>query len=206
MYAGYVSVAVDIVQAVATTGAVVVALWMGQRSQKLARRGLQVDGRRRAAVEIARWLQRAEAGVLAWHNPANWLVLESGPETEIKAGDVLPPSQGRMGPSVEATITEFDPIRGLARLSFGPHHEVTALVGEVINAVQHVADRGVIYAEGEAPTPREYVDQTFRPLTADLFEALAEACELRDDDERAPRSGKRASDGKPSLSTVIQQR
>lgn len=195
------SLAVDIVAAAATTGAVVVALWTSQRSQRLERRALQVEGRRQAALDIARWLQRAETGVLAWHDPTNWRVpegVEFGPETGIKPGDVLPPSQGRMGPAVEATIREFDPVRGLARLAFGPRHEVTTLVAEVSDAVQHVADRGVIYAEEQGTTPQQYVDWTFRPLAADLFEALAEACELRDRKERVPRSGVKATDHKPA--------
>jgi len=135
-------------------------------------------------------------GILAWHDPDNWRIPEGvkfGPETGIEPGDTLPPSQGRMGPAVELAIKQFDSVRGLARLAFGPAHEVTALVAEVIDAIQHVADRGVVYAEEDGPTPRDYVDRTFLPLSADLFEALAEACELRDPRERAPRSGVRAS-------------
>jgi hypothetical protein len=103
-----------------------------------------------------------------------------------------------MGPSIEAAIRQFEPVRGLARLAFGPRHEVARLVGEVIEAIQHIADRGAIYAEEQGATPREYVDRTFRPLAADLFEALAEACELRDPEERVPRSGVRARDRKPA--------
>ncbi len=103
----------------------------------------------------------------------------------------MPPSQGRMGPSVEATIEAFEPIRGLARLTFGPRHEVMDLVSEVIDAIQHVADRGVITGD-VGPTPDEYVKGTFLPLAADLFEALAEATELRSPRERTPRSGIRA--------------
>jgi hypothetical protein len=193
-------VAVDIVAAGATTAAIVVALWTSQRVLKLARRGLQVEGRRQAALDISRWLQAAEVGILAWHDPDTWRVPEDGefgPESGIEPGDILPPSQGRMGPSVELAIKEFDSVRGLARLAFGPAHEVTALVTGVIEAIQHVADRGVIYAEDQGPTPRDYVDRTYLPLSADLFEALAEACELRDPRERAPRSGARASNNKP---------
>jgi len=37
----------------------------------------------------------------------------------------------------------------------------------------------MIYPEGEHPTPREYVDRTLLPLSTDLFEALADACALR---------------------------
>lgn len=37
-----------------------------------------------------------------------------------------------------------------------PKHEVTALVAEVVAAIQHVADRGVIYAEEDRPAPHEY--------------------------------------------------
>ena len=195
------SLVIDVLAAAATTAAVVVALWASHRSLRLARRGLQVEGRRQAAVDIARWLQEAEAGVLGWHDETNWRVpgdVEFGPESGIEPGDILPPSQGRMGPSIEAAIRQFEPVRGLARLAFGPRHEVTQLVGEVIEAVQHIADRGVIYAEEQGTTPREYVDRTFRPLAADLFEALAEACELRDPEERVPRSGVRARDRKPA--------
>lgn len=86
-----------------------------------------------------------------------------------------------MGPSVEASIERFDETRGLARLAFGPQDEVSLLVPDVIGAIQNVADRGVIYAEADpGPTPHEYVDQIFLPLVHSLFEALAEACELRD--------------------------
>lgn len=102
-----------------------------------------------------------------------------------------------MGPAVERAISEFDSVRGLARLSFGPTHEVTMLVNEVIGAIQHVADRGVIYAEHQGATPREYVDDTFLPLSGDLFEALAETYELRDPAERSARTGVRASERKP---------
>lgn len=108
----------------------------------------------------------------------------------------MPPSQGRMGPAVNATIEEFDSIRGLARLAFGPDHEVSSLVGEVIAAIEQVARRGVISA-GEHPSPRDYVDRTFLPLTADLFEALAQACGLREKGGRPGRSGVRATDNLP---------
>lgn len=109
----------------------------------------------------------------------------------------MPPSQGRMGPSVKAAIDEFDSIRGLTRLAFGPDHEVSELVAEVIAAIEQVAERGVISA-GEQPSPRDYVDQTFLPLSADLFEALAEACGLRDPAEQASRSGIQATDNLPT--------
>lgn len=178
------ALAVDIVSAAATTGAVAVALWMGQRSIGVAQRSVQVDGRRQAALEIAQWLQAAETGILAWHNPDNWVVPEDmkfSRRSRIRPGDVLPPSQGRMGPSVEAAIERFDEIRGLARLAFGPQDEVSRLVRDVMGAIQSVADRGVIYAEQDpGPTPREHVDQVFLPLVHSLFEALAGACELRD--------------------------
>lgn len=178
------ALAVDIVSAAATTGAVGVALWMGQRSIGVAQRSVQVDGRRQAALEIAQWLQTAETGILAWHNPDNWVVpedVEFGPHSRVRPGDVLPPSQGRMGPSVEASIERFDEIRGLARLAFGPQDEVSRLVQDVIGAIQRVADRGVIYAESEpGPTPHEYVERVFLPLVHGLFESLAKACELRD--------------------------
>jgi hypothetical protein len=195
------SLAVDVVAAAATTGAVVVALWSSQRTLRSQRRGLQVDGRRQAALEISRWLQVAETGIDSWHDPGNWRAPEGmdfGPETGIKASDVLPPSQGRMGPSVEAAIRDFDSVRGTARLAFGPRHDVTDLVAEVVNAIQHVADRGVVYAEEQGPTPLRYVERTLHPLATDLFEALAEACELRDEGERLPRSGVRASDNQPT--------
>lgn len=191
----------QIVAAAATVGAVVVALSTSQRALRLQRRIVQADGRRQAAIEIAQWLQAAEGGILGWHNPEGWRVpegMEFGPDTGIKPGHTLPPSQGRMGPAVEAAIGKFDSIRGLARLAFGPNHEVTSLVREVIQAIQHVADRGVIYSPTQGTTPREYVDRTFVPLSADLFEALAEACELRRPDERVSRSGVRSSDNKPA--------
>jgi hypothetical protein len=190
---------VEIVAAAATTAAVVVALWNAQRALRLQRRGLEIEGRRSAGLDIARWLQRAEAGILAWHNSENWRVPKGakfGRRTGIKAGDVMPPSQGRMAPVVTATIEEFDSIRGLARLAFGPDHEVSSLVGEDIAAIEQVARRGVISA-GERPSPRDYVDQTFLPLTADLFEALAEACGLREEGDRLTRSGVRATDNLP---------
>jgi len=195
------SLAVDILAAGATTSAVIVALWASQRALGAQKQGLRVEGRRQAALEIAHWLQSAETGIRAWHDPENWRVppdMEFGPEIGIEPGDILPPSQGRMGPSVEATIAAFDSVRGAARLVFGPRHEVSSLVNEVIAAIQHVADRGVIYAEGEGPAPHEYVDQTFLPLAADLFEALAEATELRAANELTARSGVRASDRKPA--------
>ena len=177
----------------------VVALWNAQRALRLQRQGLQIEGRRRAGLDIARWLQGAETGILAWHNPENWRGpkgMKFGRRTGIKAGDVIPPSQGRMGPAVNATIEEFDSIRGLARLAFGPDHEVSSLVGEVIAAIEQVARRGVISA-GENPSPRDYVDRTFLPLTADLFEALAEACGLRGKGDRPDKSGVRATDNLP---------
>jgi hypothetical protein len=196
-----VPLAVDIVAVAATTGAVVVALWTSQRSVGLERRAVQADGRRQTALDIARWLELTESGVLAWHDPENWRVpegVEFGREAGIKGGDLVPPSQARMGRRVEASIREFHSIRGQARLAFGPRHELTYLVGEVIDAVQHIADRGVIYAEEQGTTPRQYVDWTFLSLTADLFEALGEACEMRDAGERVPRSGVRAADRKPA--------
>ena len=95
------------------------------------------------------------------------------------------------------TIEEFDSIRGLARLAFGPEHEVSRLVAEVIAAIQQVADRGVI-STGDHPSPRDYVDRTFLPLSSDLFEALAETCGLRDDSERLGRSEVHATDNLPA--------
>ncbi len=160
------SLAVDIVAAGATTGAVIVALWASQRALGAQKRGLRVEGRRQAALEIAHWLQSAETGIRAWHDPENWRVppdMEFGPKTGIKPGDVVPPSQGRMGPSVETTIAAFDSVRGAARLAFGPRHEVSFLVDEVIGAIQRVADRGVIYAEGEgAPPPSTLIRRSCR--------------------------------------------
>jgi hypothetical protein len=188
---------VEIVPAIATTAAVVVALWNAQRALRLQRRSTQIEGRREAGVEIARWLQRAETGILSWHNPENWLVpkgMKFGRRTGIKAGDVVPPSQGRMGPVVTATVQEFDSIRGLARLAFGPEHEVSTLVNEVIAAIGQVARRGVISA-GERPSPR---DMTLVPLVSDLFEALAEACGLRDRDRLVGRNGVKASENLPT--------
>jgi hypothetical protein len=123
--------------------------------------------------------------------------MQFGPETGIKPGDILPPSQGRMGPAVEAVIARFDSIRGLARLAFGPQHEVTKLAREVMAAIKQVADRGVIYSPADGPTPREYVDLTFLPLSADLFEAMAEACELRTTGERVLRVSVTARDHLP---------
>ncbi len=192
--------AVDIVIAAATIAAVTVALGTSIWAAKAQRRGLQVDGRRAAALEIAAWAQTAESGVLAWHDPDNWIVtedIEYGEETGIMPGDILPPSQGRMGPSLEAAIEQFDSVRGQARLAFGPRHEVTTRVNELIDATQNVADRGVIYAEDDQPTPRDYVDKTFLPLARDLFEALGEAVELRDKDEQVARSGVKAIDNQP---------
>jgi hypothetical protein len=104
-----------------------------------------------------------------------------------------------MAPSVEMAIRRFDEIRGVARFSFGPLHEVSRLVEEVIAAIQQIADRGVIYAAEDGPTPRDYVDLTFRPLVADLYEALGESCELRESEERQQRSGLSASDNRPQV-------
>lgn len=178
----------------------VVALWNAQRALQLQRDAVRIEGRRQAGLDIARWLQGAETGILAWHNPENWQVakgLKFGRRTGIKPGDTMPPSQGRMGPVVTTTIEEFDSIRGLARLAFGPEHEVSRLVAEVIAAIQQVADRGVI-GTGDRPQPRDYVDQTFLPLSSDLFEALAEACGLRDGSERFGRSEVCATDNLPT--------
>jgi hypothetical protein len=60
---------VETVVAVATTAAVVVALWNSQRALRLQRLGLKVEGRRETALNIAQWLQSAESAILAWHNP-----------------------------------------------------------------------------------------------------------------------------------------
>jgi hypothetical protein len=167
---------------------------------RLQRQSTLIEGRRQAGLEIARWLQGAETGILSWHNPENWRVprgMKFGRRTGIKEGDDMPPSQGRMSPVVTATIAEFDSIRGLARLAFGPDHEVSSLVQEIIAAIEQVARRGVISA-GERPSPRDYVDQTVLPLTSDLFEALAEASGLREKGDRTQRSGVRATDNLPN--------
>lgn len=164
---------------------------------ELAERGLQVESRRQAAIQIAQWLQSAEAGILAAFDPENWRVpdgVEYGPETGIKPGDTVAPSQARFGRRVEQAIEEFESIRGLARLSFGPEHDVTHLVNECIAAIRRIADRGVIYADEDGPRPQAYVDEVFRPLASDLFEALAESCELRSPGERAARSAVSAGD------------
>ena len=57
-----------------------------------------------------------------------------------------------------------------------------------------LADSVVVVIDAQ----REYVDGTFLPLCGDLFEALAEACELRSRAECVPRSGVRAGDKRPS--------
>jgi hypothetical protein len=54
-----------------------------------------------------------------------------------------------------------------------------------------------VISAGERPSPRDYVDQTFLPLTADLFEALAKACRLRENGDRPGTSGVRATDNLP---------
>jgi hypothetical protein len=56
-----------------------------------------------------------------------------------------------------------------------------------------------VISTGEHPSPRDYVDKTFLPLSSDLFEALAEACGLRDRDRVSRRSGVRASDNLPTV-------
>lgn len=63
------SLIVEITVAIATTAAVVVALFNAHRALRLQQRGLRVEGRRQAGLDIARWLQGAEASILAWHNP-----------------------------------------------------------------------------------------------------------------------------------------
>jgi len=196
---GDATLIVEAVAAGATTAAVVVALWASHRALKREQRTVQVEGRREAASDISQWLQQAETGILAWHDPENWRVpdgIEFGEETGIQPGDIVPPSQGRMGPSVETAIERFDAVRGRARLAFGSDHEVTKLVNEVIAAIRAVADHGVIYETGAKLTPRDYVDQTFIPLARDLFEALAESCELRGEKDRPARSGVTAADNK----------
>jgi hypothetical protein len=190
---------VEITVAIATTAAVVVALFNAHRALRLQQRGFRVEGRRQAGLEIARWLQGAESTILAWHNPENWRIppeMKFGRRSKVKPGDLMPPSQGRMGPRIQSVIAEFDSIRGLARLAFGPDHEVSALVGGVISAINQVAERGVI-STAEKPTPRDYVDNTFLPLSADLFEALADACGFRAHGERVQRSGIKSSDNLP---------
>jgi hypothetical protein len=196
-----VSTLIEALAAAGTLAAVIVALRTSHRALAAERRSLQVEGRRQVAMELARWLQSAETGILRWHDPENWRIPADTifpPGSELQPGDVMPPSQGRMGPSIEAAIVEFESVRGLTRLAFGSEHEVSRLLAEVIQAIQVVADRGVIYAaEPGVPTPREYVDRTFVSLARDLFEALAEESELRGDGRRQPRSGVTASDNLP---------
>lgn len=116
-------------------------------------------------------------------NPENWVVpegLEFSPGTGIKAGAILPPSQGRIGPVIEAEIPKLEPIQRLTKLAFGPKHEVTARVDDVVLAIREVASRGVIYAEKEGiPTPAEYVTDIFKSRVRELYRALKAACDLR---------------------------
>lgn len=194
------SLAVDIVQACATTAAVVVALGASVRAQKVAQDAISADGRHEVAMRIAGWLEESEAHILAVHTPENWRVppgVRYGPDTGIKEGDIVAPSQARVGPAIHAQVREFGSIRGMTRLAFGPTHEVTRRLDEVIEAIGHVVDRGVIYAREDGPTPSEYVDNTFRPLVQDLFETLAEACGLRERGELIRRSDASADDHRP---------
>jgi len=197
------SLAVDVIQAGATTAAVVVALYTGQRGREAQRAGLAADGRLSVALDIVQWAQSAETTILAYHNPDNWRVPPGMQFTagEDRTGEIIPPSQGRIGPVIESAVKRFDEIRGSARLAFGPQHEVTELVEEVIVAIRQVARRGVIYAREDGPTPKEYVDLTFVPLVRDLVEALADACDLRGPGERSLRSGVRATDHMPGVKT-----
>lgn len=110
----------------------------------------------------------------------------------------MPPSQGLMGPLVEAAIQQLDQTLGPARLVFGPDHEVTCLLTEVTDALHYVAQRGVIHSQMDGPSPRDYVAKTLQPLVLDLFEALARACELRSRRDRVSSTGTRAGDNLPS--------
>ncbi|MBO9533769.1 MAG: hypothetical protein J7513_12440 [Solirubrobacteraceae bacterium] len=181
--------AVSVGTALAAATVAVLALVTSRRALALQAVAVGVSGRQMAAADIARWAMNASELVDRIHNPKNWVVpegLEFGPGTGIKAGDILPPSQGRIGPVIEAEIPKLEPIQRLSKLAFGPKHEVTARVDDVVLAIREVAGRGVIYAEEEGiPTPAEYVADVFKPGVRELYRALEAACDFRVSEPRS---------------------
>ena len=107
------SLAVEVVAAGATTAAVLVALWTSHRALQLQRRGLRAEGRREAAFDISCWLQSAERGILAWHDPDSWRVpdgMKFGPETNPARGrrPPEPRTNGTLGRGNNRAV-RFDP-------------------------------------------------------------------------------------------------
>lgn len=101
----------------------------------------------------------------------------------------VPYSHGTMAPRIDAVVAQFSTIRGRARLAFGPRHEVTGLVEDVIEAIQRAKDHGPIGTDTYRPA--DYVNKTLVPIADEVFEALARSCELRPGTTRARRRHKR---------------
>jgi hypothetical protein len=155
--------------------AAIASVFTAKTALRMQRVSVGLGGRRVAAADIARWAKNAGAAVEAAHNPENWRVPEGvvfAPEAGIKASDIMPPSHFRIAPRIQEEIARFEPIQELARLSFGDDHEVSAAVASVIESIQRIADRGVIYAREDGQTPREYVLDVFWPGIVHLHDAL----------------------------------
>jgi len=179
--------ATAVLTAVSTLAAAVAATAAVRTSRSalaMQRLSVGLEGRRIAAADIARWAITAGEAIERVHDPETW-------KRYIPPGaDLVPPSHGRIAPGIEAHAAAFEPMRELARLSFGDQHEVTRAVEGVIDAIQEVANRGLIYGpealeEGNM-TPREYVTEVFWPRVVHLHEALTAALDLTASQPRPP--------------------
>lgn len=184
-----VSDAVATIAAIGTTVAASAALATSVVALRIQRTVAGAEGRHAAAADLARWAVNAADVIERIHNPENWRVPEGvvyGPSTGIKPGDIVPPSQGRIGPVISREVSKLASAQELSRLSFGDSHEVTEAVRAVGESIQQIADRGVIYAEEDGQTPREYVLEVFWPRVVHLYEALAASVDLRASQPRPP--------------------
>lgn len=148
-----------------------------------------LDGRRIAAADIARWALTAGEAIDRIHDPRTWpMYAPAGTKPE----DVLPPSHGLIGQVIARQVEPWEGVRELAELSFGRNHEVSRAVSDVIEAINQVADRGLISgletSEDESLSPNEYVAKVFWPRVERLHEALAAALDLSESDPRSRRA------------------
>lgn len=181
-----------VLTAVSTLAAAVAALAAVRTSRSaLAMQTMSVglEGRRVAAADIARWALKSAQGIERVHDPETW---KQYSPAGTKPRNVTPLSHGRIAASLRAQASAFEPMRELARLSFGDQHEVTEAVESVIEAIQEVADRGLVYGpeahqDGNMP-PRQYVVDVFWPRVEHLHEALTAATDLAASAPRPPKS------------------